>query len=377
MYADPEKLKIGLLFSDTGATSLIEASQKKGALLAVKEINNMGGLLGKEIEVIATDPASTPKLFAEHAAYLISRGCTAIFGCYMSSARKAVLPIVENEKSLLFYPTLYEGFEYSKNCIYTGSSPNQSASVLADYLTKNFDTDYLFVGSDYIFPHEINRVMVDLLGNRNARVKREIYIPLNAKPSDIQSVIKKIKRSGEVAIFSTVIGTTAIEFARAYHEAGFDREKMPVASLTFGELDAQQAGFDASQGYIKVSPYFSEIRTNVNHRFTAAFKKTYGDDQAIAAETEASYSQIHLFAEAVKRCGNIKRSNILAALSTFTYDAPQGVIQIDEESHHTYVWPKIGICNSAGKFNIVKSSPCRVKPDPYLINHSFYARHHS
>ena len=47
-----------------------------------------------------------------------------IFGCYTSSSRKAVLPVVERRNGLLWYPTLYEGFEYSPNVIYTGAAPN-------------------------------------------------------------------------------------------------------------------------------------------------------------------------------------------------------------------------------------------------------------
>ena len=369
ILTNEDTIKIGVLFSESGITSLIEKSQKKASLLAVNEINEKGGLLGKKIEVLSTDPASTPYLYAKHAAELLEQGCTAIFGCYMSSSRKAVLPVVESKNSLLFYPTLYEGFEYSNNCLYTGSSPNQSASVLASYLSENFSAEYVFVGSDYIFPHEINRIMVDLLGNHHAKVKEEIYIPLKASNSDIQEAIEKIKRCGEVVIFSTVIGEAAVNFTKAYHSAGFDKNKMPIASLTFGEIDAQKAGFEASKGYIVVSPYFSAIKSEANNRFIRAYRQAFGEREAIAAETEASYSQIQLFCEAVKRCGNTERDSILASIDTFTIDAPQGAIQVDQQTHHTFVWPKVGICKGNGKFEIIKSSPSRVKPDPYLVNH--------
>ena len=44
---------------------------------------------------------------------LATGGLRLIFGCYMSSTRKAVLPVIEAHRGLLFYPTMYEGFEYS------------------------------------------------------------------------------------------------------------------------------------------------------------------------------------------------------------------------------------------------------------------------
>ena len=75
-----------------------------------------------------------------------------IFGCYMSSTRKTAMPVVEAFRGLLFYPTLYEGFEYSPNCIYTGASPNQNSLQLARYLFEVYGNRFLMVGSNYVFP---------------------------------------------------------------------------------------------------------------------------------------------------------------------------------------------------------------------------------
>ena len=59
-----------------------------------------------------------------------------IFGCYMSSTRKAVMPVVEKWQRLLMYPMLFEGFESSRNIIYTGAAPNQNSAQLAEYMTR-------------------------------------------------------------------------------------------------------------------------------------------------------------------------------------------------------------------------------------------------
>ena len=70
----------------------------------------------------------------------------------MSSTRKAVLPVVESHRGLLFYPTLYEGFEYSRHCIYTGAAPNQNSLQLAKFLLSTCGNRFLLVGSNYIYP---------------------------------------------------------------------------------------------------------------------------------------------------------------------------------------------------------------------------------
>ena len=147
--------RVGVLFSQTGVTSGIERTQLNATLLAIEEINAAGGVLGRPIEPVMYDPASDPKKFRAFAERLFQVDrVRLLFACYMSSTRKAVLPVVEAHRGLLFYPTLYEGFEYSRHCIYTGAAPNQNSMQLAKFLLSAYGNRFLFVGSNYIYPYE-------------------------------------------------------------------------------------------------------------------------------------------------------------------------------------------------------------------------------
>ena len=87
-----------------------------------------GGVMGKKIEVIVEDGASDWPTFAEKARKLLEKDkVAAIFGCYTSASRKAVLPVMERYKGLLYYPTYYEGLEMSPNIMYTAQEGTQSA----------------------------------------------------------------------------------------------------------------------------------------------------------------------------------------------------------------------------------------------------------
>jgi ABC-type branched-subunit amino acid transport system substrate-binding protein len=105
--------------------AVIEETQLRATLLALDEINRFGGVNGHEIVLVIYDPQSDAQTYARCAKRLmIEDGVTMIFGCYTSSSRKAVLPVVERLNGLLWYPTPYEGFEFSSNIIYTGAAPN-------------------------------------------------------------------------------------------------------------------------------------------------------------------------------------------------------------------------------------------------------------
>src|SRR5262249_6649675 len=137
--------RVGVLFSQTGVTAVIEESQLRGTLLAIEEINAAGGINDRELVPIVYDPCSQPHRSARrHNKLLTEDGVSTIFGCYTSSSRKAVLPVVEWRNGLLWYPTLYEGFEYSPNIIYTGAAPNQNSVVLARYLMEHYGRRFYF-----------------------------------------------------------------------------------------------------------------------------------------------------------------------------------------------------------------------------------------
>lgn len=358
---------IGMLFSQTGVTAVLERSQRQAAMLAVSQINSEGGLLGGELLLLDSDPASNPARSRTEAERLFDAGAEALFGCYMSSTRKAVLPVVEARNSLLFYPTLYEGFEYASCCIYSGAAPNQNAGMLADYLTDTHGDSYFFVGSNYVFPYECNRIMRDLLSNRGARVVDEQYISLDPSDEEIAKVIAMIRNAGPVVVFSTLVGDGAVRFYKAYDRAGFDRAAQPIASLTFGEPEIRALGSAAATGHIKAAPYFSVVDTAANREFVRAYRESFGPDSPISAEAEAAYFQVRLFAEAVRRAGTTDRSSVVRALPTFSLEAPQGTVRVDAVTHHTYLWPRVAVVGEGGTFRIVREAAQPVAPDPYLV----------
>src|SRR6266568_1878252 len=92
--------RVGVLFSRTGLTAVTETEHFLGTALAIQEINQAGGVLGREIEVVAYDPESDPVTYRRLADRLLTEdGISVIFGCSSSAERKAVLPAIERRKA--------------------------------------------------------------------------------------------------------------------------------------------------------------------------------------------------------------------------------------------------------------------------------------
>lgn len=365
-----EPWHVGVLFSRTGFMAVIEETQLCGTLLALDEINAAGGVNGRELVPVVYDPGSIPAAFGQCAKRLmVEHGVTTIFGCYTSSSRKAVLPVVERLNGLLWYPTLYEGFEFSPNVIYTGAAPNQNSLALCHFLIGNYGRRFFFVGSDYIYPRESNRIMRELVGHAGGEVVGETYLRLTARRHDFLPVIREIRRLQPDVIFSTVVGDSTTFLYQAYADAGLDPKVMPIASLTTTEAEIRAMGKDVGKGHITVAPYFEGVGSQAASAFSTRYRKRYGDSEPTNMCIEAAYFQVHIFARALAEVNSLETDILRPMVLGAEFEAPQGKVAIDAGSGHTDLWTRIGRVNSSGHFEVVWESLNPVRADPYLAGY--------
>lgn len=367
-----DPIRVGVLFSDTGATSTIGRSQLQGTLLAIEEINEQGGVDGREIVPIHYDCQSRPARYAALAERLLTEDrVNVIFGCYMSSSRKAVIPVVEKWNKLLFYPTLYEGFEFSTNLIYTGAAPNQNSVQLAEFMTSTFGPRIYMIGSDYIYPYESNRIMRELVSQREgSEMLAERYVSLDAGRHDFAQIMDDVRDCRPDFIFSTVVGDSTAALYQAYAEAGFDARAMPIASLTTSEAEIAQMERGVAAGHYTSAPYFQSIQSAANLRCLERMRHQFGEACMPNLCWESAYYQVHLFAAAFASAGSDEIARIMPYLLGSEFQAPQGRVRIDSSNHHTWLYPRIGRAEADGQFSIVRESMQAVRPDPYLVTHS-------
>jgi branched-chain amino acid transport system substrate-binding protein len=364
--SDP--IKVGLLCSGSGSTSLLEMSQWRGSVLAMEEINERGGIAGRELVAIHYDPGSDPAAFRELAERLILKdSVNVIFGGYTSTSRKAMLPVVEKYNRLLVYSQQYEGFEYSDNIIYSGASPNQNGVQLADFMTETFGARVYMVGSRYVYPYECNRTMQELLlQHPEGAILGERYLELDARPEQFADVVADIRRKAPDWIFCTVIGKTVPYLYEAFAEAGFDPATMPIASLNTSETEISAMKKGIAAGHFTAAPYFQSLDTPENHAALRRHQARFGLDKPTDMNWEAAYYQMHMFGRAYELAGSDEIGTIMPHLLGVEFPAPQGRVRIDPVNHHMALYPRVGRANTDGQFSILRESKFAVPPDPYM-----------
>ena len=370
--ANTDPVRVGVLFSRAGVTSRVESSQLLGTFFAIREINEAGGIDGREVVAVHYDPQCVPNNYCVLAEKLVQDDrVNVIFGGYMSSSRKAMIGVIEKWQRLLFYPTPYEGFEFSRNIIYTGAAPNQNSALLAQYMTQHFGARVYLVGSDYIYPYETNRIMSDFIFSRPGGAKlAERYVRLDAIERDFLPIVQDIRDKQPDFIFSTVVGKGTRMLYQAFADAGIDPAKMPIASLTTCEAEISEIGTRNAAGHITAASYFQTLDNRNNRECLARFRAVYGDEVEPNMCWEAAYFQAHMFARAMRQSGSDEIDRLLPHLLGSEFDAPQGRVRIDPTNHHTRLYPRIGRVGDHGQFEIVAESAAGVDPDPYLVNHA-------
>ncbi|UPA27206.1 transporter substrate-binding domain-containing protein [Shinella oryzae] len=362
-----DTIKVGSIFSLTGGLSIVERSLNDATRMAVTEINAAGGVLGKQIEVIAEDGASDPKNYNEKASKLLLQDrVSSVFACYTSASRKAVLPVFERRNGLLFYPTYYEGFECSKNVVYTGAVPNQQLSNFIPWIIKTLGKKKFFiVGSNYIYPREMAKVSKVLIEQNGGEWVADEYLELGH--SEWASMVSKIKSSGCDVVLSNVVGDSVIAFYREFKNQGLSHETLPICATVTSEIEIAAMGAEYATGSYTSFPYFQAIDTPANKDFVARYRKFVGDENAVTHHAlESSYFQVYLWKQAVEKSADTTTEAVRAGVGGQTFDAPGGKVTVEAENLHTALTPRIAQWQADGQGKIVDAYAAPEYPLPYV-----------
>ncbi len=362
-----DTVKVGILHSITGTMAISETGSVQAEKLAIEQINASGGVLGRQIEYIQEDGASDWPTFAEKSRkLLVNDKVAAVFGCWTSASRKAVLPVFEQYNGMLYYPTFYEGLEQSPNVIYTGQEATQQILASIDWLAKEkgAKTFYL-LGSDYIWPRTSNKIARKHIDKLGLKVVGEEYYPLGH--TQFNSVINKIKLKKPDVIFASVVGGSNVAFYKQMKAAGVDltKEKPLLMTISVTEDEILGIGGENVEGAYASMKYFQSLTNSNNEAFVKAFKERWGDDIVIGDVTQAAYLGPWLWKAAVEKAGSFDIAKVQAASPGIELTtAPEGYVRI-HENHHLWSKARIGQAQTDGQYKLIYETEELMEPNPF------------
>jgi urea transport system substrate-binding protein len=361
-------IRVGILHSKTGSLEISEKSMIDAEVMALEEINQEGGILGRKVEWVIADGRSDPKVFAQEARVLIEREkVCVIFGGLTGLCRRSVKAVVEPAKHLLVFPSNYEGMDLPSSIVCTGPLPNQQVIPAVNWCFETLKARRFFLAgcSEDIWSIVSNAIIKDQLKAMGASSVGERYVPLDG--TGVSELITAIKAAAPDVVLSTVIGDANKPLFEQLSRAGLTPEKMPVLSFLIAEDELRNLPVQDMIGDYAAWNYFQSIDSPVNRAFVQRYKDKCGPDRTTSDSIVAAYNGVKLWAQAVRENGTEATSEVVKLIRHQSLEAPEGVVSVDSESLHTWRPFYLGKIRRDGQFDIVWSLEKPVRPVPYPV----------
>jgi branched-chain amino acid transport system substrate-binding protein len=305
-----EPIRLGQIIPFTGFLGAIGEYGKQGATLAVEELNDKGGVMGRKLELITEDEAN-PGVAVQKARKLIEKDkVVAIEGTVSSASCLAVGDEVQRAKVLLINAGSNSDEIRSKRChryvFSTEGCNTQYVSAIGNWLIKERKINrWYFLTSDYAFGHDLLRVARGLLtANKGTEVGSDLA-PTGT--TDFSQYITKIKAAKPDLVFHNLAGADVTNFLKQYAEAGMTIE---VAGGVIDSAYAWPVG-ESLRGHFPIL-WWHELNTTASRAWAARYIKRWGrppDNQAYG-----DYVAVHAIAQAIDKAKSTDSAKLVQAL---------------------------------------------------------------
>lgn len=369
-----QEVKVGLLFSKTGFSSVRDSAVQKITQLAFKDLSSDGLLLNRRIVLVERDGKSDPQEFAKAAIDLYeNEKVVATFGCASPASRRKVGEILKDYHGLHFYPSVSEGVEEIPGLVHLGPVPNQIIDPALEFTLKispkkGNRRSVFFVGMDEVGSRvaaHVTRMLIEKTFASTHQLVGSDFLPLREPFDQVRVTVDKIKALQPDLIVTTLGNPEAlVRFMSGLRSSGLTQKNYPVVHFVLDEVTlaaAESKSPGLLDGDFAVANYFQSLRSKVNSDFLASVQKELGGTPVSDTMIKA-YTGVKLWAEAVRKSGTFDKDRVLLALHEGTWESPAGPTDILENDHTQY---KMRIAQVKGRELGIVDESKPLAPDIY------------
>ena len=335
-FAADEPILIGDLSGFTGTYSAMAKMQKDAVEMAVNEINEAGGLLGRKVMVIHEDTETSPAIGTRKMEQLIlEKKVDFCVGAISSAVTLSMMEIAKKYNKILMVnisqSVKITGENKNKQTFRVNANPGITSGALCKWMIDNLGKKFYLLTVDYAWGRSTSEQYNKRLGEMGATILDETFFPLGNK--DFAPYFGKIKAAKPDVLFITAAGNDAISAVTQAEQYGI-KKTMPICgdgSLVSADILAAEG--DAANGIITADYYSATLDTPANKAWVAKYENLYGASPS--KFSVSSYEAVMWLAQAVKKAGSVETDKVIAALEGSTYSGPQGTKTMDAETHQT------------------------------------------
>lgn len=294
---------------------------KQGIQLAINEINQNGGVLGKKLDVIIEDDQGTQNVAVNTANKLISDKVAMILGPHLSTCVQATDSIMQKAKMPFLTGATSPNLEQANDPYFhrVRVSDKTSSVILAKYAVEKLGAKKVAIMfNNDTFGTGGRDAIIGFLKSKNVEYISEGH---NSGEKDFTSTLTKIKGAGCDSLITWTHDAEVASIAKQIKSLGIQINKLGSASITIDSV-LKMIGPEASEGWYGEGDYISTSTDSAMTSFYKKFKDTYATEPNFYAATY--YGATYLAAHAITEAGSTDPEKINSALKE-TKDLP-GVV---------------------------------------------------
>jgi branched-chain amino acid transport system substrate-binding protein len=311
--AESGPIIVGHLTPKSGFLGQLGAQDLAGARFAVEEINENGGLLDRQIEIVSEDSVD-PGVAVQKATRLVEEEqVDALFGEISSASGLAIADIADRTETIYFNTGWNSNEGRSEQCsqyvFHIDGNNSMYVSTVGLSVTEQSEADqYYMLTADYAFGHDLRKETLRLLEDVDGELIGDVLVPTGTR--DYTTHIRKINAAKPDAVFLNLAGEDQTTFLKQYtQEYGAPYE------VTGGVMDTLQF-WAAGEGNLTgtwPATYYHMTDTPANKEFVAAWREAHND---VPPDNQAwqSYVAVKIWADAVEEAGTIATDEVVETL---------------------------------------------------------------
>ncbi|EOD64493.1 Transcriptional regulator [Amycolatopsis vancoresmycina DSM 44592] len=326
MRTDRDTWTVAMVVPLRGPAGLFGPSCEAITGLAAHELNESGGVLGREVRYEIVDGGAPPAEVARRVGALVATGAVdAVSGWHISSVRNALAPVVAGRVPYA-YTSLYEGGERRPGIFCTGETPRLQVAPALRWLRDHLGVRRWFVaGDDYVWPRLSTVAVRGFVRELGLRVEAEAFVGLGA--GDMARLVRRVEASACDAVLMLLVGDDAVRFNREFARRGLHERVLRYSPL-MEENMLLASGAAATRNLFVSAAYFRSLAGADALDLVGRYTGLHGSTApALNNAAESCYEGLHTLAHLMRRAGSAELPALNAALDGAAYHGPRGTVE--------------------------------------------------
>ena len=341
---DKGPIKLGYISSLTGAQAPLGQPMLLGAQIAVDQINQAGGVLGRKLELVVRDDKAKPADATVAARELAGSGVNLHFGVVSSAVALALIAMLEQEKTVLITCAAHSDKltkeNFNRHYFRVTDNPYMRMRFMARAAAERYGK--VLSWSGLIPDHEYGRTTWNCFEEGLLE-----YYPAVAKQQP--KIVAPLKTQYGATDYRNVIGAAMGMPAEGFLNAAYGGDAVTLfkQAKPFGFFNKAKAIIDPANEFILPKAMKQELPDywGGSHWYAGAFqdvplnnavfeeyKKRTGDEYPTGFVGEG-HAAVMAYAKAIQEAGTTETQAVIKALESVRFDTTCGPRYFRKEDH--------------------------------------------